>query len=456
MLKQTQLLAGLALSLALLMGCAAIPEDGGFSAVTEALDGRVIQDVVWRRGGPEDAAVDARIQSLLDSPLTMVAAVQVGLLKNPGLQAHYEELGVAQADLVQAGLLSNPVLEMSFRPLIGEDGRPILELGLAQNFANLLFLPMRQRIAEAEWQVARHKTAAEILAFTADVREAYVHAQGAAHRLAVLDEVNEAAQVSADTARAFHDAGNITELELNHELAAAFEMAVEFGEAEAEASMARDKLALILGLADHQGAWGIAERLPELPDRPDPPESLTAALISHPALDAAKAEVEAAAAENGIAVREWLFEDVGFAVSAEREGQGEWVVGPEIEFPLPLFDQGRAAEAAAAAEWRAALREVEAVHGELLTDAHMAATDMRASAEAVATYRDEIIPLKQRAVRLTLAEYNYMLVGVFDVLEAKNEELEAALHYLELLERYWQARSDLEAALGQPLPGGGS
>jgi cobalt-zinc-cadmium efflux system outer membrane protein len=65
--------------------------------------------------GPEDADADGFVSGLLAQPLTADAAVQVALLRSRELQAVYEDLGVAQADLVHAGLLRNPDLAGFFR-----------------------------------------------------------------------------------------------------------------------------------------------------------------------------------------------------------------------------------------------------------------------------------------------------------------------------------------------------
>jgi cobalt-zinc-cadmium efflux system outer membrane protein len=60
-------------------------------------------------GRDETRAPCVRLRDLLSRELTVETAVQVALLNNKTLQATYEDLSVAQADLVQAGLLQNPV-----------------------------------------------------------------------------------------------------------------------------------------------------------------------------------------------------------------------------------------------------------------------------------------------------------------------------------------------------------
>jgi len=61
------------------------------------------------------------------------------------------------------------------------------------------------------------------------------------------------------------------------------------------------------------------------------------------------------------------------------------------------------------------------------------------------------LPLRTAIVRETQLEYNAMLVGVFQVLEAKRQELDAGRIGIEALRDYWIARTELERAVGAPL-----
>jgi cobalt-zinc-cadmium efflux system outer membrane protein len=45
-----------------------------------------------------------------------------------------------------------------------------------------------------------------------------------------------------------------------------------------------------------------------------------------------------------------------------------------------------------------------------------------------------------------------MLVGVYDLLRNRQEQINAARGYISALRDYWVARSDLERALAGPLP----
>ncbi|MGE3162706.1 MAG: RND transporter, partial [Burkholderiales bacterium] len=99
----------LALSgLVFLAGCATFSEDGGFGAVEQAATERGAPGARWIRSADERDSVAARVKELLAQPLTPESAAQVALLNNPGLQARYAELGIAEADLVQASRWQGP------------------------------------------------------------------------------------------------------------------------------------------------------------------------------------------------------------------------------------------------------------------------------------------------------------------------------------------------------------
>jgi cobalt-zinc-cadmium efflux system outer membrane protein len=67
-------------------------------------------------------------------------------------------------------------------------------------------------------------------------------------------------------------------------------------------------------------------------------------------------------------------------------------------------------------------------------------------------YRRSVLPLREQIVDLTLKSYNYMLVGAFDLLMAKQQEFEAYQKYLETLRDYWIVRADMQRSLGGRLP----
>src|SRR2546421_1802490 len=120
------------------VGCAHVDPTPAFHELANTVHLRTGKRVQWNRGSAQDAEAQAAVASLLSRPLTAGSAVQVALLNNHRLQATYEELGIAQADLVEAGLLRNPIFYFE-RRLPGQAA----EIDLVQEFVDILLLPLR-------------------------------------------------------------------------------------------------------------------------------------------------------------------------------------------------------------------------------------------------------------------------------------------------------------------------
>ena len=105
-------------SAALLSACKTFSPDGGMSTVA-AIAGDGLNKSVVRINSAEDASLaQGEVARRLKAPLSADAAVQIALLNNPGLQAAYNRLGIAEAVMVQASRPPLPIVSRrhSFKP----------------------------------------------------------------------------------------------------------------------------------------------------------------------------------------------------------------------------------------------------------------------------------------------------------------------------------------------------
>lgn len=440
------LVAILAMTLA---GCAgSVPRDGEFSDVQQAIDTRLSQRVYWYQGGAEDEKVRQALTDMLQQPLTLDAAVQIGLLNNQHLQAEYERLGVAQADLVQAGLLSNPTLFSSVRFPTGS-GRTNLEFEVAQSFLDILLRPARQRLARAEFERAKLSVSNTIMDFSMDVIEAWRDVQAAAKLVEVLEVINESAQAGYEMAQRFDEAGNLTPVKLSQHRAIAAEASAELTRARTEHQQQRDRLSRLLALTGSERDWTMTAALPELPDNdPALSESLQTARAQR--LDLAELNQTH---QQLIATLEMTqnYRYIGGAkvgVNAERETDGSSRIGPNFSVELPIFDQRQAG----IARLESLLYRSEASRRALEADIHSDVTDtihqLQGVRKLAEQYRDEVIPAGEAIVRYTQREQNYMLTDVFDLLLVQRQARSAYRGYIEALRDYWIARAELQRAMG--------
>ena len=123
-----------------LSGCVSFSPDGGMSAVSDVASRVLQKDTAFVRSA-DDAEIAGRgVHRLLSHPLTVDAAVQVALLSNKGLQAAYNELALAETDLVGQSLPPNPVFSIS---RISGDGASEIERQVVGDILALATLPLR-------------------------------------------------------------------------------------------------------------------------------------------------------------------------------------------------------------------------------------------------------------------------------------------------------------------------
>ena len=82
-------------------------------------------------------------------------------------------------------------------------------------------------------------------------------------------------------------------------------------------------------------------------------------------------------------------------------------------------------------------------------------TDLRfaiALREVVHGAQRSIPWVRERLVRLSQTQYDSMLLGVYQLLLARQLEITAYKEYIEGVRDYWVARSDLERVVGGRLP----
>src|SRR5262245_42603245 len=96
-----------------LSGCASFSPDGGMTVVSDIAGQTIKKDVAFVRSADDAVHAGDGVKRLLSRTLTADAAVQVALLNNKGLQAAYNELALAETDLVQQSLPPNPVFSIS-------------------------------------------------------------------------------------------------------------------------------------------------------------------------------------------------------------------------------------------------------------------------------------------------------------------------------------------------------
>lgn len=401
---------------ALLAGaCASVPRDAGLAEVRQS----------------------AQQRTPITGDVTADQAVAIAMQNSPRLQARLAELGVARADLIEASTIANPLLEVELR-YPASPYRPY-EIRVAQTLLDLIQLPRRRAFGRAAFAAAKLSATREILRFAADVRDAYFDVVAATQHVALSRTITESARAAAELALRQHDAENITDLELENEQANYEQAKLEQARAERDLVVAREALARMMGAKDD--AFAVAASFIDLPAKEA--DALTA-----PRVDVTLAERELDIARRRVPLaRLAVLDAVELDVHYEREPEGTHTVGPGIQLPIPIFNTGRAARTRAEAEMLRARFTLEALRAEAPSRIRAAEATLGEARARVEYYRDVVLPRRARIVSLTQLEHNAMLVGVYQLLDAKRGEVEAQRAFIDAQRDYWRARNDLDRAV---------
>ena len=399
-----------------------------------------------------DREAAEKVRSLLKGRLTVDESVQIALLNNRYLQAIYSDLGVAQADLVQAGLLSNPVFNAGvFFPVSG--GRPDLELNVVMNFLDLFYRPLRERVAAAQFEETKLRVTGSVLDFAAQVRAAFYAHQANEQMLEMRQTILQSLMASYEVTRRLHEAGNITDLELNRERALAETAKLDLRSAEMAERQTREQLNDLMGIWANDTEWQTDRRLPDIPPEPMPLEGLErTALAESIDLSNARQRIVVAGEQLGLDRAASLIPESHSGVLGEKD-EGAWKVGPVLEFPVPLFDQGQARIGRAVAELRRAQQEYYAMAVRIRSAARALRDQIQGARDRALYYRDIMLPLQERIVNEAQLHYNAMQIGPVQLLRAREQQIETAVAYVEALRDYWLAWTELEQILSGRLPG---
>lgn len=429
--------------LALLAGCAGLPADNGRGSVDQLLADR---------GRPVDDPTAELLATLTSDTLTPQSAVRIALLNNPDLQSTYASLGFGAADVYAAGRIRNPVLGVSVMSPSRSDERDQLTLGLVTSFTDLITLPARSRLAEGSFAALQQAVGAEVLTVAAQTEKAYYDYVRAQQIAALRMQIAKAGALAAALATRFDEAGNLAPREVAMAHAAASQARLASMEADSAVYAARTALAGLMGVSVADN-WVLPAQLP-LPVAQEDELDALLLLASRSRLDlaAARAQAEVRADELGVVNwTRWLGEvNIGF--KRERESGGGHLTGGSLAWEMPIFNQHEDALLRADTDLQIAINDVRRIAMDVENGVRLAYANLDNARARVEEYRDVLIPQRVATVVSAQQEFNFMLIGAFELIALKQDEYDTYQGYLEAIGDYWRARAELGLATGAALP----
>lgn len=461
-------LAAPAMLMLITAGCVEQQIDKSFRQVQEMAHERLSQELIWNESRAGEQRIADSLVDLLQGELTADQAVSIALLNNRRLQATYSEVGIASARLVEAYLAKNPVLTGQIRFV---HGKPLWELEVVQDFLDILLIPLAASVAEAELEAAKNRVTAEVLDVAMETRRTFYQYQARIEFLQLWQSILLAAESEYRMAVELRRAGNISELTLAREQSMYEQLKLDVAEQELAGVRDRERLNVLMGLWGGATHWRASPKLPELPETAGDLDDVERRAIDNSLdLKAALYNITSQAQQLGLQSIQAAVPQLqlGGAVESERPTEyrldkdrrmgrtqyelkdfstQEWQAGPAFSLPVPLWNWGQAAFGVARMEllrrwnlYTALAIDIRATARE--TRFHVATAHQRALFT-----RNTLVAVADNVFDETQLQYNAMTLGVFDLLRAKREQLEAQQRYIAAVQEYWHARTDLDQLL---------
>jgi outer membrane protein TolC len=435
---------------AMLAGCQTFSPDGGMSLPAEIAGTQLNKEVAAIRTEDEAVAARAKIEPLLKRPLTAETAVQIALLNNRGLQAAYNDLGIAEAVRVQQSLPPNPTISVT---RITGSVETEIDRQIVASILALATLPARSEIAAERFRQAQFLAALQTLRVAAETRRAFYRAVAAQEIVGLLTQANSAAATMAQLTRRLGETGAMNKLDQARELAFHAELTGQLAGAQQRASNERERLVRLLGLWGNDLRFALAKAMPPLPKR-----ALTLPAVEQDAvslrldLQIARIELDTLAKAYGLtnATRFINVLDAGYADKiTETKETGERIRdrGFMVSLEVPVFDFGEARVREAEQTYMQAVNRLAQKAINVRSEARDAYRNYQSTYTIARHYQRDVLPLRKIISDEMMLRYGAMQVDVFALLTEARQKIAANVAAAEALRDFWLASTDLSTAI---------
>ena len=434
-----------------LTGCASVQTQEEWKKVRTFAIERTGIETHWQQTREAARAIREEVNKLLSDGLTEEDAIKIALINNHALQATFEEIGVAKADLVQAGLFTNPNLSALFRFPFGGGGSDIEAAGVIK-ISDFWQIPLRKKVAAARLETAILEVSDEILNTVADVKRA--HNEYVA--LSRIQEETEKMEKQMEELRNHllyrQKFGFTKDIDIYMADAEVLEFEEELSRIKKESQVSRFRLNRILGLFPDQFDYEvIGEISEEFKPLPDLEIMLTHAFSSRPDIQISKVKVEDSKRVLALE-RKRILANVEAGIAYTRDPDGDDFMGPEVEIQLPIFDQNQAQIVRAEYKLRQAEKELQAKMCFVREEVSAILEKVSFARSRVNLIRDKLMTIRQAAVEYAEKYFDAMQLSMLYLLEARQKLFEARRRLIESLREYRNAEIELERTIGGKIP----
>lgn len=404
---------------------------------------------------PAEKSIDLELSKLLfDEGISRNQAIGIALMHNPQLQANFETLGIAKADLEQAGLYTNPDIHGFFWPPL-QNSSMELETGAFFKISDLWQVPLRKDIQKDVLERVTFKILESVLEIMKETRMAYDKVLFAQKQLEIHEDIAKQSIDLRDTIYYRQDFGLSSDLDKYFADVTVSNARLDIIRTQNELSQAYMYLKKMLGIAptpepikltecfDNQ-VENFNELLPSLEKMQDialtsRPEILNAHMKIKQFKDTVRLEKAS------------VFRTVNAGVSFKRDFDGSQGIGPNFELSLPVFDHNHAQIARAEFLLEQAKKELIAIQFEIQKEVQKHYLDFINLQKEIAVYNTDLLPANEKALSYVNKYEKIMQVTMVTLLQTKTTLYQNKVRFVEVYFNALNAFSQLERAIGKRI-----
>jgi outer membrane protein TolC len=441
-----------------LSGCAAFSPDSGMGVVADATGESLGKQVAFVRTADDAEQANTTVRQLLARSLSADAAVQVALLNNKGLQAAYNELALAETDLIEQSLPPNPTFSIS---RISGNGASEIERQVVGDILALATLPFRSEIARERFRQAQLRAALETLRLAAEVRRAYFRTIAANEMVGLLTDAKSTAESTAQLAKKLGETGALNKLDQAREQVFYAETTAELATARQAATSARERLTRLMGLWDQDLGFRLPDKLPSLPPHPKALPTIEADAVGH-RIDLQIARMELSALAKSLDLTQatrfvTLLDVAGISRRTQDPDSAPFREhGFDVQFQIPVFDGGEVRVRQAAETYNLAFNRLTEKAINVRSEARDAYRIYRSTYDIADHYQREILPLRGIISDEMQLRFSSMQVDVFALLTEARQRIASLRAAIDAKREFFLAQSELQTAVNGGGSGGSS
>lgn len=430
-------------------GCSVISQKEAFDSVNQLTAEQGVKNLQWIKTSQEAKSVDESVRALLSKPLTQEDALRIMLINNRALQQSYENIGIAQSELVEAGLMRNPLLGYS----IGRgNGVSTSTISVEIAFLDLLWIPLRRELGGLALEEAILTVGDSVLRSARDAKKSYIDARVSEEKVLLYGPILKSHEASLQLAARQYTAGNLSKRDMLR-IQESYERArIESIKLSRQNATAREALNKTLGLYGEQTYYTLStEPLKRIEPAVSESGLEKRAIANRLDMRSAMKSVDYAAAQAGYSEKTRFVDELELSLESEKTTAEKRFNTFGIKLPIPVFDFGQARVSKAQAIYNQSVHRLYEQAVNIRSEVREGYAHLRYTYDIAHSYDEVIVQTNQQILEETQLMYNGMLDGIYELLEDQRRAVEAKMEALDAQGEVQKAQADLEYTIGGKL-----